>query len=173
MFNLFHKFTKKDLMYQIQCGVYYLVMSTIDWLCRRRGGPKWKFCLELLWYMPLWQTSSLWSIPNRWSFLKWWVLILVFIYQWIVKIQRRETCQREAQTRKQLWLRSHCMLDFFFSPTLMKFNAIKNMLKFLFQQKTFIYAPTYSLLGKGWKKKKLKEKEKVGFSNAYLGWCKV
>lgn len=160
-------------MYQIQCGVYYLVMSTIDWLCRRRGGPKWKFCLELLWYMPLWQTSSLWSIPNRWSFLKWWVLILVFIYQWIVKIQRRETCQREAQTRKQLWLRSHCMLDFFFSPTLMKFNAIKNMLKFLFQQKTFIYAPTYSLLGKGWKKKKLKEKEKVGFSNAYLGWCKV
>jgi hypothetical protein len=95
--TFFTNLQKKDLMYQIQCRVYYLVMSTIDWLCRRRGGPKWKFCLELLWYMPLWQTSSLWSIPNRWSFLKWWVLILVFIYQWIVKIQRRETCQREAQ----------------------------------------------------------------------------
>jgi hypothetical protein len=36
---------------------------------------------------------------------------------------------REAQQGKQLWLRSHCMLDLFSSPTLMKkFNAIKNKL---------------------------------------------
>jgi hypothetical protein len=74
--------------------------------------------------------------------------------------KKRNMSKRSSTTRKQLWSRSHCMLDFCFSPTLMKFNAIKNMLKFLFQQKTFIYAPTYIACWVKGEKEKIKRKKK-------------
>ncbi len=43
---------------------------------------------------------------------------------------KKRNMSKRSSTRKQLWSRSHCMQDLFSSPTLMKFNAIKNMLNF-------------------------------------------
>jgi hypothetical protein len=77
----------------------------------------------------------------------------VHIYQWIVKIQRRETCQEKLNKEAIIVEKSLHARLIFFTNINEGSMPLKNMLNFFFN-KRHLYAPTYSLLGKGCKRKR-------------------